>query len=303
MPVRNEERDLVPSVTRLAAYLRENFGPAAVITIADNGSADATPALARELADTYPDLVRVAHLDLPGRGRALHAVWSASDADVVAYMDVDLSTDLAAFAPLIDPLLAGQADVSIGSRLAPGARVVRGLKREIISRAYNRLLRVTLGVGFRDAQCGFKAMRTPVARALLPAVVDNGWFPDRCRRPLSQPGGERPAARPGSAGTRAAMKVRLAAGALRVSRRRVTCPRPAGAVALAALVGVTATITAAPGGVSCPHTSGSVVGSPGRRAIPAPGPVRDRYHRTWHAGTTKDAGDTRGGTRQGKSPV
>jgi glycosyltransferase involved in cell wall biosynthesis len=178
VPVRNEERDLVPSVTRLIAYLRESFAPTAVITIADNGSADGTWALARGLADAYPGLVRAAHLDLPGRGRALRAAWSASDAEVVAYMDVDLSTDLAALAPLVDPLLAGQADVAIGSRLAPAARVTRGPKREIISRCYNLLLRATLRVGFSDAQCGFKALRAPVARALLPAVVDNGWFFD-----------------------------------------------------------------------------------------------------------------------------
>ena len=178
VPVRNEERDLVPSVTRLIAYLRESFAPTAVITIADNGSADGTWALARGLADAYPGLVRAAHLDLPGRGRALRAAWSASDAEVVAYMDVDLSTDLAALAPLVDPLLAGQADVAIGSRLAPAARVTRGPKREIISRCYNLLLRATLHVGFSDAQCGFKALRAPVARALLPAVVDNGWFFD-----------------------------------------------------------------------------------------------------------------------------
>ena len=178
VPVRNEERDLVPSVTRLIAYLRESFAPTAVITIADNGSADGTWALARGLADAYPGLVRAAHLALPGRGRALRAAWSASDAEVVAYMDVDLSTDLAALAPLVDPLLAGQADVAIGSRLAPAARVTRGPKREIISRCYNLLLRATLRVGFSDAQCGFKALRAPVARALLPAVVDNGWFFD-----------------------------------------------------------------------------------------------------------------------------
>jgi glycosyltransferase involved in cell wall biosynthesis len=178
VPVRNEERDLVPSVTRLVAYLRESFAPTTVITIADNGSSDATWTLARGLADAYPGLVRAAHLDLPGRGRALRTVWSASDAAVVAYMDVDLSTDLAALAPLIDPLLAGRADVATGSRLAPGARVVRGLKREVISRCYNRLLRATLGVGFSDAQCGFKALRAPAARALLPAVADTGWFFD-----------------------------------------------------------------------------------------------------------------------------
>jgi glycosyltransferase involved in cell wall biosynthesis len=178
VPVRNEERDLVPSVTRLIAYLRESFAPTAVITIADNGSADGTWALARGLADAYPGLVRAAHLDLPGRGRALRAAWSASDAEVVAYMDVDLSTDLAALLPLVTPLLAGEADVAIGSRLASGARVRRGLKRTVLSRGYNLLLRATLEVGFSDAQCGFKALRSAAARAVLPSVEDNAWFFD-----------------------------------------------------------------------------------------------------------------------------
>src|SRR5258708_1436550 len=103
-----------------------------------------------------------------GRGRALRAAWPASDAPVVAYMDVDLSTDLDALLPLVAPLLSGHSDVAIGSRLAPGARVVRGPKRELISRSYNQLLRTVLRVRFRDAQCGFKALRRDVARVLLP---------------------------------------------------------------------------------------------------------------------------------------
>jgi glycosyltransferase involved in cell wall biosynthesis len=122
--------------------------------------------------------VRAVHLEQPGRGRALHAVWSASDAEVVAYMDVDLSTDLSALLPLVAPLLAAECDVATGSRLAPGARVTRGPKRELISRAYNLLLRATLRTGFRDAQCGFKALRGDAARVLLPLVEDRGWFFD-----------------------------------------------------------------------------------------------------------------------------
>jgi hypothetical protein len=111
------------------------------------------------------------HLDLPVRGRALHAAWLASDAAVVAYMDVDLSTDLRALFPLVAPLLSGHSDVAIGSRLARGARVARGLKREIISRGYNLMLRIILRVRFSDAQCGFKAVRSDAARALLPLPV------------------------------------------------------------------------------------------------------------------------------------
>lgn len=178
IPVRNEQRELTDHVTRLIKHLRTGFPYAWRITIADNGSTDGTWSLAEGLADRHPGQVRAVHLELPGRGRALHAVWSASDADVVGYMDVDLSTDLNALEPLIAPLVLGQADVSIGSRLAPGAHVERGLKREVISRAYNLLLRMVLRVGFADAQCGFKALRGDAARALLPLVEDRSWFFD-----------------------------------------------------------------------------------------------------------------------------
>src|SRR5213080_2210978 len=145
VPVRNEERDLAPSVRRLVAYLRESFPFRARITIADNGSTDATWVIANRLARELPE-VRAVHMDLPGRGRALRAIWSQSEAEVLAYMDVDLSTDLNALLPLVAPLLSGHSDLAIGSRLSRSARVVRGLKRELISRAYNRLLHLALRV-------------------------------------------------------------------------------------------------------------------------------------------------------------
>lgn len=147
------------------------------ITIADNASTDSTLEIAHKLESVF-ECVRVVHLDLKGRGRALHTVWSASDAAVVAYMDVDLSTDLNALLPLVAPLLSGHSDLAIGTRLAPGSRVVRGPKREFISRSYNLILRRTLHARFSDAQCGFKAIRADVAAALLPLVEDTGWFFD-----------------------------------------------------------------------------------------------------------------------------
>src|SRR5690348_3695841 len=177
VPVRDEERDLGPSIRRLVAYLGARFPFRAVVTIADNGSTDRTWAVARALAAEF-DGVRAVHLDQPGRGRALRAIWSASDADVLAYMDVDLSTDLNALLPLVAPLLSGHSDVAIGTRLAPGARVIRGPRREIISRCYNLILHATLQVGFSDAQCGFKAIRADKARALLPLTQDTAWFFD-----------------------------------------------------------------------------------------------------------------------------
>ena len=177
VPVFNEQRALAGSVRRLHDHLTGRLPFAWRIVIADNASTDATARIADALADDLPG-VEVLHVAEKGRGRALCAAWMRSDADVLAYMDVDLSTDLAAVLPLVAPLVSGHSDVAIGTRLARGARVVRGPKRELISRAYNRILRLSLGARFSDAQCGFKAIRADVARALLPNVRDEAWFFD-----------------------------------------------------------------------------------------------------------------------------
>ncbi|MDU0293667.1 bifunctional glycosyltransferase family 2/GtrA family protein [Saccharothrix longispora] len=177
VPVHNEERDLAPCVRELHADLVRTFPYSFRITIADNASTDGTADVADGLARELPGVTAV-HLAEKGRGRALKAVWSASDAAVLAYMDVDLSTDLAALAPLTASLISGHSDLAIGSRLARGARVVRGPKREFVSRCYNLILRGALATRFTDAQCGFKAIRADVARRLLPHVEDTGWFFD-----------------------------------------------------------------------------------------------------------------------------
>jgi putative flippase GtrA len=177
VPVFNEQSDLGPSVERLHAYLTAHLPVSFRITIADNASTDGTWAIARGLERRLPG-VRAVHLDQKGRGRALHQVWSASDATVLAYMDVDLSTDLAALLPLVAPLLSGHSDLAIGTRLARTSRVVRGPKRELISRCYNLILRTTLATRFSDAQCGFKAIRADRAAELLPLVEDTNWFFD-----------------------------------------------------------------------------------------------------------------------------
>jgi putative flippase GtrA len=177
VPVYNEERALRGCLNVLESYLDERFPFQWTITIVDNASTDGTLSIAHELADRI-DRVRVLHLDEKGRGRALRAAWQSSDADVVAYMDVDLSTGLDALLPLVAPLVNGHSDISIGSRLASGARTVRGPKREVISRCYNALIRLSHGARFSDAQCGFKAARTEVIRPLLSYVKDDNWFFD-----------------------------------------------------------------------------------------------------------------------------
>ena len=177
VPVYNEELGLESSIRRLQAYLTQAFPYTARVTIADNASTDGTWAIAQRLAAELPG-VQARRLELQGRGRALRASWRESDARVVAYMDVDLATGLDALAPLVAPLLSGHSDVAIGSRLAVGARVERGRKREVLSRGYNALLRTILRARFSDAQCGFKAVRSETARILLPSVEDDEWFFD-----------------------------------------------------------------------------------------------------------------------------
>jgi len=177
VPVYNEAAGLEHSIRRLHRFLGDGFPFAWRIVIADNASTDATPRIAAALAQTLAR-VDVLRLERKGRGRALRAAWSQSDARVVAYMDVDLSTDLRALLPLVAPLLSGHSDVAIGSRLARGARVVRGPKREVISRSYNRLLHATLRARFSDAQCGFKAVRAAALPGLLDEIRDDGWFFD-----------------------------------------------------------------------------------------------------------------------------
>ncbi|WP_028804486.1 bifunctional glycosyltransferase family 2/GtrA family protein [Streptomyces sp. 142MFCol3.1] len=177
IPVYNEDKDLQPCVLRLHEHLERTFPYAFRITVADNASTDSTSRVAEVLAAEIPE-VRSFRLEQKGRGRALRAVWSASDAPVLAYMDVDLSTDLNALLPLVAPLISGHSDLAIGSRLSRSSRVVRGAKREFLSRSYNLILRGSLQARFSDAQCGFKAIRRDVAQALLPLVEDTGWFFD-----------------------------------------------------------------------------------------------------------------------------
>ena len=177
VPVYNEERDLAPNIMRLHEFARYSLPFSCRITVVDNASTDATWSVAQRLAQTLTGM-RSLRLEEKGRGLALRTAWVDNDATVLAYMDVDLSTDLRAVLPLVAPLLSGHSDIAIGTRLARSARVVRGPKREVVSRSYNAILRTLFGVQFSDAQCGFKAIRRDCAQRLLPLVEDRGWFFD-----------------------------------------------------------------------------------------------------------------------------
>ena len=177
LPVLNEERGLERSVRTLQADLASRCSYDWSISIVDNGSTDASWMIASRLARTEKNVraLRMAHR---GRGGALRAAWTSSTADIVAYMDIDLSTDLGALGPLLDPVAVGEADISIGSRLAPSSDVTRGVRREAISHVYNWIARAMLRYPVRDAQCGFKAVSSHVAQTVVPTVEDDSWFFD-----------------------------------------------------------------------------------------------------------------------------
>ena len=178
IPVLNEEHSLGRCIETLGAFLRDNLPHGWRIVVADNGSTDATLAVATGFAESRPDEVGVIHLDERGRGRALKRAWRESAADVVSYMDVDLSTGLNAFPPLIAAIVDEGCHLAWGSRLSSESQTERSFKREFISRTYNRIIRLSMGTHFRDAQCGFKAMSRAAAEVLLPHIRDNGWFFD-----------------------------------------------------------------------------------------------------------------------------
>ena len=179
IPVHNEEQALPRTIPALRDFLSEPVFPYSWrIVIADNASVDDTPNVGRTLADEHGDDVEYVRIEKKGRGRALKQTWLASPMDVVSYMDVDLSTDLAAFPALIGAIAEGEYDLAIGSRLAPGSQVTRSLRRTVLSRGYNLMIKATFFNRFSDAQCGFKAVSRRAAQRVLPLIEDNNWFFD-----------------------------------------------------------------------------------------------------------------------------
>ena len=177
IPVLNEEVQLAECVLCLLSFLNKIQKYTYRILIADNGSEDRTPVIGQSLAHRF-DSVFYFRIHQRGRGRALAQCWMDSHVDMVAYMDVDLSTDLHDFPKLMAPLIQGHADLSVGTRLSSASRTRRSLKRDFLSRCYNRLIQTMFRVTFTDAQCGFKAMTTSAAKALLPFIESKHWFWD-----------------------------------------------------------------------------------------------------------------------------
>ena len=190
IPVLNEAHVLEGSVQRIREFLSHLDDWSWRVMIVDNGSTDGTREVARALASRCPD-VDFCHLEKPGRGAALRHAWRLATSDVVCYTDVDLSTDLEALPRLLSSIRDEGYDVATGSRLKKGSHVVRSLKRDVVSRGYNHLLRLVLRTSCSDAQCGFKAVSQRVARTLVPQIRDDAWFFDSELLVLAERGGYR----------------------------------------------------------------------------------------------------------------
>jgi glycosyltransferase involved in cell wall biosynthesis len=188
IPVLNEENALPRCIANLRQFLDTRLEYPCRIVIVDNGSTDNTPAIAEDLTQRYSEVSWI-HLDIRGRGRALRTAWLDSEAEVLTYMDVDLSTSLDAFPALVKAIAEERYDVATGSRLMKGSKVTRSLKREITSRSYNMIIKTAFWNKFSDAQCGFKAISRKAADFLVPRIKDQGWFFDTELLLLAEKGG------------------------------------------------------------------------------------------------------------------
>lgn len=179
VPVYNEEVDVARNIPVLLEFLSSEVFPYDwKIIVGDNGSTDRTPDVAQGLAREHPDDVAYYRATAKGKGRVIKECWAAGEADILSFMDVDLSTGLDAFPALIAAVADEGYDVAIGSRLHPQSRVKRSLKRRVLTRGYNTLVKLLFRTTFNDAQCGFKAARREAAQKVLPHVEDLAWFFD-----------------------------------------------------------------------------------------------------------------------------
>ncbi len=195
LPVFNEQQVLERSLRSLHAYLDDNLRHDWQIIVADNGSRDRTADIARSLASELTN-VRADHIPEAGRGRALTNTWLASEADVLVYMDIDLSTDLDALPRLLSSITDQGYDISTGSRLGAGSETTRSFKRELLSRGFVLMTNLVFQTRLKDTQCGFKAISRECAQKLLPLVKDTGWFWDTELLLLAAKGGWRVASVP-----------------------------------------------------------------------------------------------------------
>jgi len=176
LPVYNEQDCVGKNSLLLCDFLEEKIQGDWTIRIVDNASTDNTLKMAQD-ASRECKKITVLHLDEKGKGRAIKNAMKDLSYDVYAFLDIDMSTDMNHIPELLRWIDEGY-DVVIGSRLLPGSNTKRSFRREILSRGYNILTRLLLGLPVRDTHCGFKALTRSVVEDVVPKVEDNEFFFD-----------------------------------------------------------------------------------------------------------------------------
>ncbi len=177
LPAYNEAQRLPEAVSNVKEYL-EGTGYDFEVIIAEDGSSDGTDKVAAKISEKDPRVQHLHSRDRLGRGKALRKAFESAEGDILAYMDVDLSTHMKHLNELVDSIAVEGYDIATGSRLMRGSRTERPAKREVASKSYNFLIRLFLGSKLHDHQCGFKAFRRDVILELANEVKDNHWFWD-----------------------------------------------------------------------------------------------------------------------------
>lgn len=179
LPAYNEEANLDKCTTLTLEALNRFLNKKDYeIIIVEDGSTDKTPEVAKKLAGKF-DRVRYLHSDERlGKGRSLTMAFREGKGRILAFVDVDLATDLGHLPELIKAVDEEGYDISIGSRLLPNSKVNRGIRRTITSKVFNKLVRLLLGSNLRDHQCGFKAFRRDTFENLASEVKSDHLFWD-----------------------------------------------------------------------------------------------------------------------------
>lgn len=170
-------KELQPNIERQVKFFRKNLKEYdwRIVIAINGGDANAIIDLSEMLSKQYKEVSYI-YTKIPGKGSGVITAWEKSNAEILSYMDVDLSVRLDEFKNLIGGVEEG-FDICVGSRYMRKSIVKRSLKRKIASFVYHKiLLKFLLNVKFNDGQCGFKAVRRDVARKLLHLVRDRKWF-------------------------------------------------------------------------------------------------------------------------------
>lgn len=180
VPAYNEATRLSKSLRQIAAYL-DNYPAESELIVVDDGSTDGTAETARaQLAETKSLRTSViSYKSNLGKGRAVRLGLLASRCDVALFTDADLSTPITEAPKLIDPIASDQCDLAFGSRALDRSLigVHQPWRREQGGRVFNLAVRLATGLPFWDTQCGFKAFRMKVCRAIIEgATIDRFGF-------------------------------------------------------------------------------------------------------------------------------